>query len=318
MGAGRNHLIIQTYRVRQRAVARVGHRSYPVLALARADHVNIDDAALGRTGIRDGAAQVLLDGIHEHAMRHVWPLLHDLSAHCTRTDESFAAAVSSEVRAALAPEHYAVLTRTAPSYRALLLMRESIRQREDCGSRFWLAYPTTRGYSAEFQGRLAMIADAEQGSSCPAVTLAEAATIEQESVTLADAPRLEAALDALTHHLVRGVSIHEARHVADEVEARAFTRPLRCPACPAALSAVARAEVSAYLASFADERTGITSLYQACRVASGTNANAIALGYLLPALLPDGCSEGPPPDVQERARQLEETLFGRASPIELE
>jgi hypothetical protein len=150
------------------------------------------------------------------------------------------------------------------------------------------------------------------------VTLAEAATIEQESAVLAQTRHLEAALDALTDHMMRGVAVHETRHVADEHRAHAFTRPLRCPACPRELGVLARAEVSAYLASFADEATGVTSLHQACRVANGTHANAIALGYLLPRLLPDGCAAGPPPDLHKRARQLEQALFGRSQPITLE
>ncbi len=318
VGAGSNRLIVQTYRVRRRTSARVGTGSYPLLVLARADHLNVDDAALGRAGLRDGVAQVLVDGVHEHAMRRVWPLLHELSSNETRTDGHFARAVSEEVRAVLTPEHYAILARTAPSYRALLLMRESVQMREDCGSRFRIGHPTARGYSPAFQGRLAQIAEADQDSSCPAVTLAEVATIEQESAVLAGTKGLDAALDALTDHLVRGVAVHEARHVADQERARAFTRPLPCPACPDELGVIARAEVSAYLASFAASSTGVSSLHQACRVATGDSDNAVALGFLLPQLLPEGCAAGPPSDLHRRARQLEQALFRRSQPIAVE
>jgi hypothetical protein len=318
VGAGRNHLIVQTYRVWRRASARVGGRSYPLLVLERADHLNVDDAALGRAGVRDGAAQVLVDGVREHAIWRVWPLLHELSSQGTRTDGRFARAVSQEVRAALAPRHFAVLARTAPSYRALLMMRESVQMREDCGSRLRMRHPAARGYSPEFQGRLALIAEGDQGSPCPAITLEEVATIEQESALLSAAEGLDAALDALTDHLIRGVAVHEARHVADQDRARAFVRPLRCPTCPDELGTHARAEVSAYLASFAAESTGAGSLHQACRVASGDSANAIALGFLLPRLLPEGCVAGPPADLHRRARQLERQLFGRSHPISIE
>jgi len=280
--------------------------------------VNVDDAALGRAGLGDGVAEVLVAGVREHAMRRVWPLLHELSAQGTQTDGHFSRALSAEVRRALDPRDYAILSRTAPAYRALLMMRESVLMREDCGSRFRLSYPPERGYTAAQQGHLALIAENEQESPCPAVTLDEAATVARESAVLAGVEGLDAALDALTDHLVDGVAVHEARHAADEARAHAYSRPLRCPACPEALGTLARAEVSAYLASFAAESTGVASLHQACRVTSGDNVNAVALGYLLPKLLPEGCTAGPPSDLHRRARQLQYSLFGRSDRIAVE
>jgi hypothetical protein len=122
-------------------------------------------------------------------------------------------------------------------------------------------------------------------------------------------------LAELTAHLIRGVAVHEGRHAADGDPSEAFRRPLGCTACRDGLSMAARAEVSAYLASFADEATGVSSLHQACRVSNGSSANAIALGYLLPQLVPGGCAGGPPPDLQMRARKLERALFHRSERI---
>ncbi len=318
VGRGRNRVIVQTYRVRHRATAELGRQTFPLLVLERADHLNVDDAALGRAGLRDGVAQVLVDGIREHAVRRVWPLLHELSQNATATDGRFAKAVAGEVRQHLDARDYAVLSRAAPAYRALQLMRESIEFRAECGSRFRLRPPTERGYSPELQGRLAALAEVEQELPCPAVTLSEVATIERESGLLAEADGLDAALDALTEYLIRGVVVHEARHLADQARVGVFTRSLRCPECPPELGSLARAEVSAYLASFADEVSGVTSLHQACRVAQGRHVNAMALGFLLPRLLPDGCSGGPPADLQERARRLEQELFGRSQAVQID
>ena len=313
VGPGRNRLLIQTYSIQGQAEVQLETHAIPVLVLQRADHLNLDDGALGRAGVEAGNAQVLASTVQDYATRRVWPLLHQLSAHGTDTDAQFSAAVASEVRRALSPRDFATLARTAPSYRALEMMRASALERHDCGSRLRLGIPPIRGYSEDFRGLLARLAEAELDDPCPAITLDEVATIDLESATLSQSPGLEAALQALTDHLVRGVAIHEARHVADETEAHAFQQPLRCPSCPAALGARARAEVSAYLASFADEATGYTSLHQACRVATGDSTNAVALGFLLPRLLPEGCAGGPPPDLRKRASTLEASLFGRIS-----
>jgi hypothetical protein len=275
----------------------------------------VDDAALGRTGVRDGAAQVLVGAVRDYAELRVWPLLHELSSSATHTDGQFAAAVSTEVRAALDLEHYAVLARTAPSFRALLMMRDGVQERRDCGNRFRLSRPPIRGYPAAFRSDLMRLAEATKDGPCPPVTPDEAATIDLESEALAREPELGPALAELTAHLIRGVAVHEARHVADGDPADAFRQPLGCPACRDGLGMAARAEVSAYLASFAEEATGMSSLHQACRVSSGSNANAIALGYLLPQLVPGGCAAGPPPDLQARARKLERALFKRSERI---
>jgi hypothetical protein len=315
---GSNRLLIQSYRVQGRATAQVGQRAYPLLVLERADRVGAHDGALGRARVHDGLGQVLVGGVREQAELWVWPLLDRLGSHANRGDTEFARPVSAEVQAALSPEHFAVLSRTAPAFHALLGLRASILERQDPGSRLRMRLPPTRGYPPAFRAELERMAQTEQSSPCPVLTLLEADRVDLESETLARAPELEAALARLTAHLVRGVAVHEARHVADEDQAHASGEPLRCPGCPGELGVAARAEVSAYLASFADQETGISSLYQACHVARSTGANAAALGYLLRELLPGGCSQGPPSDLYTRARRLEQRLFHRSEPIALE
>ncbi len=316
-GSKRNGLIIQSYAIRSRTTFEIGERTYPLLVLERADHLNVDDAAMGRTGIRDSVAQVLLGAVRQHAQLRVWPLLHGLSSHATDTDGQFAQAISSEIQKALSPKHFEVLARTAPSFRALLMMRDGIRERRGCENRFRLNRPPVGGYPEEFRAELIRVAEFVEAWSCPPITLDEAATIELESSALAKEPDLEPALVALTAHLIRGVALHEARHVADAAKSAAFERRLVCPGCPVEMGIKPRAEVSAYLASFADELTGASSLHQACRVASGSNANATALGYLLPRLMPGGCTAGPPPDLADRDRRLELELFNRSERIRL-
>ena len=106
--------------------------------------------------------------------------------------------------------------------------------------------------------------------------------------------------------LSRAVSLHELRHVLDGQ--RAGSGPLPCPICPASLDAPARAELSAYLASFAAPGVGVLALYQAAYLrrafdesAEESAPHAAALAFALDALLStrDG---GPPADLAVRAR----------------
>jgi hypothetical protein len=314
VGPGRNRLLLASYRVLSRTTAKVGQRAYPLVVLERADRVGAHDGALGRARIHDGVGQVLVGGVRQQAELWVWPLMDQSAPHASHGDAEFARAVSAELRKALVPEHVAVLGRTARAFHALLGLRASILERQDPGSRFRMSLPPARGYALDLRAELARRADQEQDLACPVLTVLEADQVDLESEALAQPPELEAALASLTAHLVRGVEVHEARHVADEDRAE----PHLCPGCPHDFSAAARAEASAYLASFADQETGVSSLYQACHVGHQTGANAIALGYLLRELLPGGCSEGPPPDLFARARRLEQKLFNRSEPIALE
>ncbi len=315
VGPGKNRLLMQTYRVLHRSLARVGGRAYPLLVLERADQAGARDGALGRARVHDGVGQVLVGGVREQAELWVWPLLDRQGFDSHPTDDHFAPAVAAELRAGLGPEHFAVLTRTAPAFHALLTLRASLLERQDAGRRWRMNLPPVRGYAPTFRAKLAAMAEADQGTPCPRIGLPEADRIDLESEALARAPGLETALAALTAHLAQGVAVHEARHVADEDQPRTG---LRCPDCPPELGPAARAEVSAYLASFADEKTGKSSLYQACHVGRSNGAHALALRYLLPQLLPAGCSEGPPPDLQVRARRLEQTLFHRSERVALQ
>jgi hypothetical protein len=314
VGPGRNRLLLESYRVLSRTTAKVGRRSYPLVVLERADRVGAHDGALGRARVHDGVGQVLVGGVREQAELWVWPLLDQSASHANHGDAEFARVVSAELSKALAPEHFAVLGRTARAFHALLGLRVSILERQEPGSRFRMSLPGARGYALDFRAELARTADREQDSPCPVLTVFDADQVDLESEVLARAPELEAALASLTAHLVRGVEVHEARHVADEDRAE----PHLCPGCPSDFSAAARAEVSAYLASFGDQETGMSSLYQACHVGRKTGANATALEYLLRELLAGGCSEGPPSDLFVRARRLEQRLFHRSEPIALE
>jgi hypothetical protein len=107
------------------------------------------------------------------------------------------------------------------------------------------------------------------------------------------------------------VVVHEARHLADDGDP-----DLSCRGCPESMSYAVRAEVSAYLASFAAAGLGHVALVQACGVDLDRNeAHSAALSFLLPRLLPFGC-DGPMPDGwYDSARALERQLFAREDVI---
>ena len=112
--------------------------------------------------------------------------------------------------------------------------------------------------------------------------------------------------------------IHEVRHVADDERAAGRDHPLRCPSCPDSFGIPTRLELSAYLASFAAEGTAYAALLQACAVdLEDDTPHARALGFLLPVLLPGGCSGPVPDDLYARAQELERTLLGRSDEIAL-
>jgi hypothetical protein len=104
--------------------------------LRRADRTNAVEAWYGHTGGEAGA-QVLMDRVLTFTLQHVWPALHPaLDAQRPETERPWIEPVRREVRAALDPETYALLARTAPDRQALLEVAAAVSTRHACGSRF--------------------------------------------------------------------------------------------------------------------------------------------------------------------------------------
>jgi hypothetical protein len=150
---------------------------------------------------------------------------------------------------------------------------------------------------------------------CPAVTMKEADRLTAASVRLQHARGLRRALGALLSWVARGVMVHEARHAADDLVGG---QP-RCRGCPEELGRKGEAELSAYLASFADERTGHLNLYQAClALALGLRGGSGAAIRLASRELGYACRRGPRDDLYRTASELERSLLGRSEAVVLQ
>ena len=92
----------------------------------------------------------------------------------------------------------------------------------------------------------------------------------------------------------------------------------RCPGCPPTLGPRARAELSAYMASFSRPGLGYVQLFQACQalllVPRSDAGRAMAVAS---AALSNACTAGPPQDLYRRAATAERRLFGQRDAVTL-
>ncbi len=302
----RPRLVTRSYRVLEDTHDAEGHRAR---FLQRLDHLALTETWLGHTDRESDGAMLVADRILHFSIRHLWPgLVAALDQRRPARERGALPLLRREAQAAIDPELYAVLVETAEDQQALLDAAQSIHARHRCGSRFHVYDLPYRGLSRRSYAALAMAIERSRGSSCPDVTLSEAAQIVGASERLSQTPRLEDALEALAAFGARAVAAHEVRHVADGP-----SRQLACPGCPP-MPSMARAELSAYLASFGAEGIGGTAALIACsnpQTERGVDAQAIRLA--VEAALPNGCEGAYPADFHARAQAAEARYFGTRS-----
>lgn len=298
-------LAVNVYRVAFEGAVMVGPRKVRARLLQRIDRTNLVESWLGVVSDGHDSARVVLDRVRDVALDQLWPLLDP-----ARRDAP-ARALLREVRAALPPEHVETLTRTAPVRATALRVAADINARRRCGSPLTMPRVPWRGFAPEGCRVLLDAAEPLGSAPCPRVTTPEALALAEATVTLAGAPRLEAALAALLGHLARSVVVHEARHAAD----RAAGEP-SCRGCSPRLSPAARSELRAYLASLADPLTGQTALRQVC-LASLDPAHAAAWREARDALGDDPCA-APPTDLRDRALAAIRARFDAVEEISLD
>lgn len=108
-----------------------------VRVIGRVDTSDVVEGWLGYTTPDDRGGLVIADRVMHFAVRHVWPSLHPaLEERRPLLERPFVPYVREEARAALAPEHFAVLEETAEDQQALIDVAASIGARHGCGSRF--------------------------------------------------------------------------------------------------------------------------------------------------------------------------------------
>jgi hypothetical protein len=307
----RPRLATRSYRVLEDARDPAGHRAR---YLRRVDRLAFVESWLGHTTREEDGAMLVADRILHFATRHLWPaLVPALDERRPAAERGPLGGMRREARAAIDPALLAVLEETAEDQQALLEASASIESRHECGSRFRVFDLPYRGLSRRSYAMLALAIEQSRGSRCPDVTLSEAAQIVGASERLAQTPRLEEALEALAAFAARAVAAHEVRHVADGP-----SRDLRCPGCAAGTPDLVRAELSAYLASFATEGMGYTAALVACSNPErerGVDAHAIRMAT--EATLPLGCEGVAPDDLYARAARAERLYFGERRAVTL-
>ncbi|MEL6178049.1 MAG: hypothetical protein AAFS10_03805 [Myxococcota bacterium] len=253
------------YDTRERLVADVGGTTYPARVLERVDQTNIRESYLGATSPGDREAVVIVDRLLDFAMKRVWPSM-DPDQDATRDPLSlvWGAAMRDEAAQSLSDADLKVLRQTAGTRKTMLDAVDAIHGRHSCGSRFVINDLPPQGFGPETLHKLKRYADRAKGRSCPEVTHDEYTALTNAGDQLRDVDGLEQALNALVLWLARPIAVHEARHVADDAQVDGLEAPMDCTVCDeAGMSVSARAELSAYLASFAWSKTPQTAFFQA-------------------------------------------------------
>ena len=283
--------------------------------LRRADLTNVDEGFLGHSPGRDEGALVILDETLRFAVRHVWPMLNPgLDAYLPTEQQAVAGPVRARLR--LDEESRVRLRETAVDQLALVEVAASIHARAECGSSFRVWGLPWNGLAPPDQNALIGALDRSRGKECPEVTLGEAARMIGASERLGQTPALADAVESLGTWVARAVAIHELRHVADGGDA------VDCSGCPASMKPATRAELSAYLATFATDEVAHVAVLQACAMQpedheGSEEPHARALSFALPRLLPDGCDGIIPEDLADRALHLERALFGERERVRI-
>jgi len=314
-GAGGVLFYIKSYRVLAEIRAHVRQQPIDARIVARVDRLNVVENVLGHATPGDHSAVVLVDRLHDFALERVWPILGGPLANVSSAAQRIAPLVRQEVAGALSDETFAVLSRTAPDRLRLLEVQRAVHERHACGNSMVIRRLPWNGLGRTDIRQLARAASISRGDSCPMITVSEYDALKNASQALREHDRLETAVAALVAWLARSVTVHEVRHVADQVEQRGLELPLPCTPC-ADLAMRGRAEFSAWLAEIAWSDSPYTTLLHACTLdVHARSATGMALRHLLNDLGQPCVS--PPPGIAARARRLEQRVFGRSQRISL-
>ena len=316
--APRRVLFVKSYRATHDLHLRVGSAELRTRLLLRADGTNIVENYLGCTDAGGGGSFVVLDTIHSFVSDHVWPMLAHEPSGLSELQRRFAPGVRQEARRVLGGQHLAVLSRRARARSTLVAAVRAINGRHHCGHDVGLNFVPFNGYSRSWQRRFYHLAAQSSADPCPAVTATEAANLSRASQRLRTQRGLAPAVRTLSAWFARGVAAHEARHVADEMDPAIREQGPACPGCPDSLGPLARAELSAFLASFALPGSGYLHLYQACITASRAPSHPHGKAVNLASRrLDNACEAGPPAQLYRRAAALRRQLFGSDEQVTL-
>lgn len=305
----------KSYRVDGEGQVRVGERPVRIRWIRRVDDTNVVERYDGVVKWPEDGGFLLVDRLRESATEVVWPALAGSSAAVPHGD-AFRESLRSELSAGLPAEALALLESTAPIRAAMLADVAAIRERASCGSRFVIPLVPNLGFDQRSLDALTRAARRAGGGRCPQVTIEEAERLALAAEHFAGTPRLEEAIAALSAWVARGIAVHEARHVADALSFGDLERPIPCAACEGALGASSRAELSAYLATFAHAEHGASSLLLAC-AAGERGPHGAARAWLVARDPIFACERGYSAETSASAARWEQEIFGRSEPAQV-
>jgi hypothetical protein len=286
-----------------------------VLVLARQDRTNLTEGFLGQTSTDPGTALIMTDRIAQYAIERIWPLFDRQSE---ITTSALLERVRAEAREELSEPTLDALTRTLLARRQLEAELRTLSQRRGCGAGVVIENVPWNGLSNRALALVNGVAQKNERRGCPRVTLDDADHISTLSERLSNDASLVRALGELAAWVGKSVVAHEARHLADSRDDDHLDPSNFCRDCPATFDYATRAEVAAYLASFATPHAGYVALLQACgNESSRGGTHSTALEFVLPKLLADGCSGPVPEDLYSQAAAVHAQLFGRTRPVAL-
>ena len=290
----------------------VGARLVPTVILQRIDRTNIVEAYLG-VAHPGGTAIVVTDRILDLATDDVWLMFNPETAPMDELAQAYIDVIRREATAGLGADTVARLAAAAEHRRRLLDTIAGVYERASCGNTMRFGTITWDGLNPRDLDRLDAYAERDKIQPCPAMKFAEVDALREASAAL-QTDATKQALESLVAWLTKMIALHEARHVADELELGRLEDPADCPGCPERMHRNTRAELSAYVASFAWSESPATALYQACTVRGGPHRRAVGF---INQQLGRHCTDPPPPDLAEQAQQLQRLLIGSAPPMSL-
>ena len=305
-------LLCEFYRKLGDPVVKVGDLEIPTVILQRIDRTNIVEAYLGVARSGD-VAVVVTDRILELATDSIWLMLNPTTAPQDDLALAYGEAVRDEAVRGLGDVTVVELARAAVHRRKLLDAAAEVLERHSCGSTMQLGFIGWDGFNPRDLHRLDLYAERDKLQPCPTITFAEIDALRDASEALR-ADSTKDALQALVAWLTRMIALHEARHVADELEHGRLHARESCPGCPDRIHRSTRAELSAYVASIAWSENPATALFQACTVRGGPHGRAVRI---INRGLGRRCTDAPPADLSQQARALQQKLFGSAAPMQL-
>lgn len=309
-------LFTRSYRVQADLTARVSGNPHHLRVLRRVDSTNVGEMFFGQTNLDEQRALVVSDRIAEFAMERLWPMMDSHSDHrLAAMDRAFAPALRREAALVLSGEAIEALSQGAALRRRMEDRLSDIATRKGCGRGIEVENMPWDGLTPRGRSIVARAADHNKKKGCARLTAEDAQFLLGASDALSSDDALRGALGELSSWLARAVSVHEVRHLADELQsATAFA----CDGCPSGMTKRGKAEVSAYVASLATEGVGYLSLYQACGVDLPTfHDSGGAVDFVTRVLAPEGCESAPPEKLYGSAQLLGWVLFKRSERIEL-